>query len=81
MKNHWLQALSMKYFTPMLVQKIATKGANFLYPSHMKKTHSVLMYVELKKCDSIELFYISIQYELCLLVQYENLILWQNGTW
>jgi hypothetical protein len=32
----------------MLVQKIATKGANSVYPSHMKKTPSVLMYIELK---------------------------------
>jgi hypothetical protein len=32
----------------MLAQKIATKGANSVYPSHMKKTPSVLMYTELK---------------------------------
>jgi hypothetical protein len=32
----------------MLVQKIATKGANSIYPSHMKETPSVLLYVELK---------------------------------
>jgi hypothetical protein len=35
------------YSTAMLVQKIATKGANSIYPSHMKKTASVLMYIEL----------------------------------
>jgi hypothetical protein len=28
-----------------------------------------------------ELFYFSIQYELCILIEYENLILWKNGTW
>jgi hypothetical protein len=32
----------------MLVQKIATKDANSVDPSHMKKTPSVLMYIELK---------------------------------
>jgi hypothetical protein len=32
----------------MLVQKIGTKGANSIHPSHMKKTPSVLMYIELK---------------------------------
>jgi hypothetical protein len=32
----------------MLVQIIATKRANSLYPLHMKKTPSVLMYTELK---------------------------------
>jgi hypothetical protein len=32
----------------MLVQTIATKGANSIYLSHMKKTPSVLMYIELK---------------------------------
>jgi hypothetical protein len=32
----------------MLVPKIATKGANFMYPSQMKKTPTVLMtYIEL----------------------------------
>jgi hypothetical protein len=36
------------FSTVMLVQKIATKGANFVYPSHMKKTPSVLMCIELK---------------------------------
>jgi hypothetical protein len=36
------------FSTAMLVQKIATKGANSVYPSHMKKTPSVLMYIELK---------------------------------
>jgi hypothetical protein len=35
------------FSTAMLVQKIATKGANSVYPSHMKKTPSVLMYIEL----------------------------------
>jgi hypothetical protein len=30
------------------VQKIATKGINSIYPSHMKKTPSVLMYIKLK---------------------------------
>jgi hypothetical protein len=34
--------------TAMLVQKIATKSANSVYPSHMKKTPFVLMYTELK---------------------------------
>jgi hypothetical protein len=34
--------------TGMLVQKIATKGATSVYLSHMKKTPSVLMYIELK---------------------------------
>jgi hypothetical protein len=32
----------------MLVQKIAIKGDNSIYPSHMKKTPSVLTYIELK---------------------------------
>jgi hypothetical protein len=32
----------------MLVKKIATKGATFVYPSHMKNISSVLMYIELK---------------------------------
>jgi hypothetical protein len=34
----------------MLVQNIATMGANFVYPSHMKEAPSVLMYkyIELK---------------------------------
>jgi hypothetical protein len=32
----------------MLMQTFATKGANSLYPSHMKKTPSVLVYMELK---------------------------------
>jgi hypothetical protein len=36
------------FSTVMLVQKIATKGANSVYPSHMKKTPSVLMYTVLK---------------------------------
>jgi hypothetical protein len=36
------------FSTAMSVQKIATKGANSVYPSHMKKTLSVLMYIELK---------------------------------
>jgi hypothetical protein len=38
------------FCTAMLVQKIATKGANSLYHSHMKKTPSVRMYeyIELK---------------------------------
>jgi hypothetical protein len=36
------------FSTAMLVQKFATKVANSLHPSHMKKTSSVLMYVELK---------------------------------
>jgi hypothetical protein len=36
------------FSTAMLVQKIITKGANSLYQSHMKKTPSVLMYIELK---------------------------------
>jgi hypothetical protein len=36
------------FSTAILVQKIATKGANSIYPSHMKKTPSVLMYIELK---------------------------------
>jgi hypothetical protein len=31
-----------------IVQKIATNGANAIYPSHTKKTPSVLMYTELK---------------------------------
>jgi hypothetical protein len=34
--------------TAMLVQKIATKGANSVYPSHKKKTPYVPMYAELK---------------------------------
>jgi hypothetical protein len=34
--------------TAMLVQTIATKGANSTYPSHVKKQISVLMYIELK---------------------------------
>jgi hypothetical protein len=50
-------------FIAMLVQKFATKGANPIYPSHMKKTPSVLMYIELKIVSN-ELFYICIQYEL-----------------
>jgi hypothetical protein len=32
----------------MLVQKITNKGANSEYPSHMKKTPSAPMYIELK---------------------------------
>jgi hypothetical protein len=36
------------FSTAMLVQKSATKGTNSVYPSHMKKTPSVLMYIELK---------------------------------
>jgi hypothetical protein len=35
-------------YTAMLVQKIDTKGTNSVYPSHMKKTPSILMYTELK---------------------------------
>jgi hypothetical protein len=35
------------FSTARLVQKIATKIANSVYASHMKKTPSVLMYVEL----------------------------------
>jgi hypothetical protein len=34
--------------TAILVQKIATKGANSVYLSHMKKTPSVLTYIESK---------------------------------
>jgi hypothetical protein len=60
MKQYWLQALNMKKYhvlshrlldffsTAMSVQKIATKGSNSVYPSHMKKTYSVMMYIELK---------------------------------
>jgi hypothetical protein len=51
------------FFTAMLVKKCATKGANPIYPSHMKKTPSVLMYIELKLVSN-KLFYICIQYEL-----------------
>jgi hypothetical protein len=40
----------------MLVQKIATKGANSLYPSHMKKTLSVLIYIELKIVTALSCF-------------------------
>jgi hypothetical protein len=36
------------FATAMLVQKIATKGANSEYLSHMSKTPSVLMYIELQ---------------------------------
>jgi hypothetical protein len=36
------------FSTAMLVQKIITKGANSVHPSHAKKTPSVLMYIELK---------------------------------
>jgi hypothetical protein len=36
------------FSTAMLVHKIATKGANSVYPSYMKKTPTVLMYIELK---------------------------------
>jgi hypothetical protein len=36
------------FSTAMLVQKVATKGANSVYPSHTKETPSVLMYSELK---------------------------------
>jgi hypothetical protein len=35
----------------------------------------------INNCDSIEPFYICIQYELYILIQYENLILWKRGTW
>jgi hypothetical protein len=35
----------------------------------------------IKHCDSIEIFYICIQYELCISIKYENLILWKNCTW
>jgi hypothetical protein len=66
------------FSTAMLVQKIATEGAYSIYPSHMKKTPSVLMYVYwIKNYGSIELFYICIQYKLCILIQYANLILWK----
>jgi hypothetical protein len=63
----------------MLMQKIATKGANSVYPSHEESTFCTDVYW-IKNCDSIELFYICIQYELCTLIQYEILILWKNGT-
>jgi hypothetical protein len=33
------------FSTAMLVQNFATKSANSVYPSHMKKTPSVLMYI------------------------------------
>jgi hypothetical protein len=36
------------FSTAMIVQKIATNGANSVYPSDMKKTPSVLMYNELE---------------------------------
>jgi hypothetical protein len=36
------------FSTAMLAQKIATKGTNSVYPSHMKKTTSVPMYSESK---------------------------------
>jgi hypothetical protein len=35
------------FSTAMFVQKIATKGANSVYNSHMKVTPSVLMYIEI----------------------------------
>jgi hypothetical protein len=63
------------------VKKFAAKGANSVYRSHMNKTPSVLMYVYwIKNCDIIGLFYICLQYEVCVLIQLENLILWKNGT-
>jgi hypothetical protein len=40
----------------MLVEKIATKGANSVYPSHLKKTHSVLMYIESKTVTVLSYF-------------------------
>jgi hypothetical protein len=53
MKEHWLQALSMKKYSRFLFYchvsaKVATKGANSVYTSHINKTPSVLMYIELK---------------------------------
>jgi hypothetical protein len=36
------------FSTAMLVQKIATKVADSVYPSNVKKTPSVLIYTELK---------------------------------
>jgi hypothetical protein len=50
---------SLLYFfsTAMLVQKIATKGANSVYPSHMK-TLSVLMYTELKIVQYWSILYV-----------------------
>jgi hypothetical protein len=62
----------------MLEQKITTKGANFVYPLHMKKTPSVLMYIELKIVRVLSYFIrICTQYELCILIQCENVILWK----
>jgi hypothetical protein len=42
--------------TAMLVQKIPTEGANSVYPSHMKKAPSVLMYIELKTLTALSYF-------------------------
>jgi hypothetical protein len=65
----------------MLVQIIATKGANSVIAlTHEENSFRTNVYC-IKNCDSIELFYICIQYELCILIQYENLILWNSGTW
>jgi hypothetical protein len=66
--------------TTMLVQKIATKGANSVYPYTWRKYLCTDVYW-IKNCDSIELFYIRIQYEMCTLTQYKHFILWKNGTW
>jgi hypothetical protein len=42
----------------MLVQQIATKGANSIYSSHMKKTPSVRMYTELKIVGVLRYLYL-----------------------
>jgi hypothetical protein len=71
------------FSTAMLVQNLPLR-ALIPYPSHIKKAPSVLMYFELKLWR-IKLFYICIQYELCILIQYENLMLFcvsaHKNTW
>jgi hypothetical protein len=42
----------------MFVQKVATKSAKSVCPSHKKKTPSVLMYIELKTVTVLSYFII-----------------------
>jgi hypothetical protein len=54
--SHGLQDF---FSTSMLVQNTATKGANSVYTSHMKKTPSVLMHTELKIVTILSYFIIA----------------------
>jgi hypothetical protein len=71
------------FSTAMLVQKVATTGPNS-YTPHTWRNY--LLYIStsvywIKNGDSIDLFYFCMQYEPCVLMKYENLILWKKGTW